>query len=365
MSIALYQTIYNELKRDIEIGRYDDGQRLPTEKELTERYYVSRITAKNALNALSQEGLIVRIPGKGSFVRGKYPAVAEVGMPRDFHRVLFLASSFSAAYGMELIRGVVEQGEKEGIDITVKKNFNSQNMESRMLEEARAARYDGVILQPTNGEFYSRTILEMVSCSYPIVMVDRYLNGMDVPFVGIDNEKVTFETVTRLIHEGHSNILIPITLGGTSYTQQLRVSGYMKAHMAAGIPVREELILKGLDVDRINAGLDGSDKVSFEPLIETIEKALRSHPEVTAVFSTEYRLSQAVLEASRRTGRLDKLRIIGFDAISDLLGSRVSHIRQPQYEIGVKAVELMHRLIHGQPIEKREWLLEPEFICME
>lgn len=364
MSIALYQTIYNELKRDIEEGRYE-GLRLPTEKEISERYYVSRITAKNALNALSREGIIVRIPGKGSYLKSKFPAVAECGAPRDFHRVLLLTSSFSAAYGLELIQGAVEQGEREGIDITVKKNFNSQANESRMLEEARAARYDGVILQPTNGEIYSRTIIDMVSRSYPIVMVDRYLNGMDVPFVGIDNEKYSFEIVSRMIREGHRNIMVLVTLNGDSYTQQLRVNGYVNAHIAMGVMLRQELILRGLDEERIAAGLSGSDKASFEPLVKTIENALIVHPEVTAVFSTEYRLSQAVLAAAERAGRKDTLRIVGFDAVSDLLGSRVDHIKQPQYEIGVKAVELVHRLIHGQPIEKREWLLEAGFVSAE
>ena len=49
-------------------GQLRKGDKVPSESELMEQYYVSAITAKNALNALADQGLIVRVRGKGSFV---------------------------------------------------------------------------------------------------------------------------------------------------------------------------------------------------------------------------------------------------------------------------------------------------------
>ena len=53
----------------IQSGELAPESRVPTEKELSEKYQVSRITSKRALTELEQNQLIYRIQGSGSFVR--------------------------------------------------------------------------------------------------------------------------------------------------------------------------------------------------------------------------------------------------------------------------------------------------------
>jgi GntR family transcriptional regulator len=57
-----------ELAELIRSGRLADGDRLPGEHTLAERYGVSRNTVRQALSALKSEGLISTAPGAGSFV---------------------------------------------------------------------------------------------------------------------------------------------------------------------------------------------------------------------------------------------------------------------------------------------------------
>lgn len=66
--IPLYEQIYEEIRAKIEERGYQVGDRLPSEKELSEQYHVSRITSKKAVELLAEEGLVTRIPGKGTFV---------------------------------------------------------------------------------------------------------------------------------------------------------------------------------------------------------------------------------------------------------------------------------------------------------
>ena len=66
--IPLYEQIYEEIREKIEERWYRVGDRLPSEKELSEQYHVSRITSKKAVELLAEEGLVTRIPGKGTFV---------------------------------------------------------------------------------------------------------------------------------------------------------------------------------------------------------------------------------------------------------------------------------------------------------
>ena len=67
--VAMYRQLSAQLRRAILRGDYKVDDRLPTEPQLIDRYGVSRITARLALDALVREGLVVRQQGKGTFVR--------------------------------------------------------------------------------------------------------------------------------------------------------------------------------------------------------------------------------------------------------------------------------------------------------
>jgi len=68
-STPLYLQLVNVIRNNIELGIYKSGQKIPTEKELSEEYCVSRITVRNALDKLTEENLLVRLRAKGTFVK--------------------------------------------------------------------------------------------------------------------------------------------------------------------------------------------------------------------------------------------------------------------------------------------------------
>jgi GntR family transcriptional regulator len=62
-----YQTVREALRDEIAAGRYRDGVRLPTESELVARYGVSRQTVRRAFVDLVAEGMVYRVPGRGTY----------------------------------------------------------------------------------------------------------------------------------------------------------------------------------------------------------------------------------------------------------------------------------------------------------
>lgn len=68
----MYFQLYNLLKTCIVDGTFADGARLPTEKELSDEFSISRITAKRSLDELAAEGLVERRRGKGTHVTYRY-----------------------------------------------------------------------------------------------------------------------------------------------------------------------------------------------------------------------------------------------------------------------------------------------------
>lgn len=64
----LYKQLMQKLRGDIAAGVYPVNSRIPSEQELCETYQVSRVTVRKALTELTQEGLLKRHQGKGTFV---------------------------------------------------------------------------------------------------------------------------------------------------------------------------------------------------------------------------------------------------------------------------------------------------------
>ncbi len=64
----LYLQLKESLVAEIRAGRYRAHTRLPSERELSDRFHVSRMTARQALLELARDGVIYTRVGKGTFV---------------------------------------------------------------------------------------------------------------------------------------------------------------------------------------------------------------------------------------------------------------------------------------------------------
>ncbi|NQT59771.1 MAG: GntR family transcriptional regulator [Bacteroidetes bacterium] len=64
-----YHKVYNVLREKILDKSLKAGEKIPPERILCETYGVSRITIRHALQMLQDQGLVDRMPGRGTFVR--------------------------------------------------------------------------------------------------------------------------------------------------------------------------------------------------------------------------------------------------------------------------------------------------------
>lgn len=68
---ALYYKIYEYYRKMILSNRLRSGQKMPTEQEVCEIFNASRITVRHAFALLANQGLIVKVQGKGTYVSEK------------------------------------------------------------------------------------------------------------------------------------------------------------------------------------------------------------------------------------------------------------------------------------------------------
>ena len=84
---AIWREIEGALRAEIEAGRYNPGDKLPTEAALSTRFGVNRHTVRRALGALEADGLTHARRGAGVFVAAK-PAAYPLGRRVRFHENL-------------------------------------------------------------------------------------------------------------------------------------------------------------------------------------------------------------------------------------------------------------------------------------
>jgi DNA-binding GntR family transcriptional regulator len=65
----VWRQLANLLRERITTGQYPPGRAIPSEKQLEQEYGISRNTIRKATALLRDEGLIVTVAGRGSYVR--------------------------------------------------------------------------------------------------------------------------------------------------------------------------------------------------------------------------------------------------------------------------------------------------------
>jgi GntR family transcriptional regulator len=68
LPVPLYHQLQCVLKAEIESGKWQPDEQIPTETKIAERFGISKITVRQALQALAEQGYIRREQGRGTFV---------------------------------------------------------------------------------------------------------------------------------------------------------------------------------------------------------------------------------------------------------------------------------------------------------
>lgn len=69
----VYLQVVHHIAEQIRTGRLPVGARLPAERDLAEQYGVAVNTVRRAVRDLRDQGLVITVPIKGTFVRAEQP----------------------------------------------------------------------------------------------------------------------------------------------------------------------------------------------------------------------------------------------------------------------------------------------------
>jgi GntR family transcriptional regulator len=169
------------LETAIDRGRLSPGDRLPAERDLAERYGVSRMTLRQALGALEQRGRLVRSKGRygGTFVAESKLELTGTAALSDQLRGLGLAAGADV---LSAVERDAEPGEAQlGPRVYAIERVRLANGEPVALERGAYSvdAYPGLLDEPLEGSLYEliRTMYDEV----PVRAVERLEPGLASP----------------------------------------------------------------------------------------------------------------------------------------------------------------------------------------
>ena len=369
-SKPMYEKIFDEVKESILTQAYKLGERVPSEKELAETYNVSRITSKKALELLAAEHLIIRKPGRGSFVAdpAHEPADLPVGAGTSFSSINaeektigLIITDFGNSYGTGLIYGMEQASRDNDCFLVLRRTFGIPENEEQSIQKLLNLGVDGLIVFPAQGEYFNAEILKLVIGRFPLVLVDRHLKGVAAASISSNNLQAALEATEYLFDLGHTHIsfLSPPPTDTTAVED--RIEGFIEAHARRGIMVDKELWVS--DLTSTLPKLFNPDNIERD--ISRLVSHLESYPSITALFAIEYNIALLAKTAVERLGlRIpEDISIICFDSPPTHLGGGYSftHMRQNEEEMGRIAVENVLRIMDGQSVPNKV-MLEAELI---
>jgi DNA-binding LacI/PurR family transcriptional regulator len=342
----LYKRIYDHILDNISSGKLLAGDKVPSEKELCEQFKVSRITSKKALEMLSEQGVLVRFPGKGSFVAARDSWLGERGAGTS-HNIGFIIPDFSDSFGTQLLCGIEETCNTLGYNLILKRSRDIVAEEENAINVLVREGVAGLLMLPIHGEYYNSEILKLILNKKALVFVDRKMRGLAAPSVSTDNTAAAEMGVEYLLRLGHRNIAFYSGPIQHTSTVEDRHQGFITALSDFGITYNPSLFCFSLESIWTYPFYDRQRVVRD---VEMVRRHLSAHPEVTAAFAAEYAMALIVKTAAETLNRRvpGDISVLCFDAPSFSAGRPpFTYLCQDEYAIGKQAVEILHSLING------------------
>ncbi len=259
----------------------------------------------------------------------------------------------------QVINGIESIAYDRGYNVIISQSRESYERELIDLQYLASRSVDGLLISLSTETHDLTVIKNLHAKGLPVVFFDRITDEINTHKVIVDNFKGAFEITEHLIKTGHSHIAVVTNSEFLSITHE-RLAGYKEAMRVNGLPVDENFIQHCFYGGMI-----------FEEVEDAINKILTQPQRPDAIFATSDKLTIGCLKTLKRRGLKipDDISLAGFSntEIAELIDPPLTVIRQPAYEMGKAATELLLQLIESKrPIkdfEKR--ILTPELQIRE
>lgn len=278
---------------------------------------------------------------------------------RNTKSIGIIVSEIANPFFSQVIDGIESIAYSKGYNIVIGQTRESYQRELADLQFLASRSIDGLLVSVSlETEDFSH-FRQFQNKGLSTVFFDRTAAEIDTHAVMLDNARGTYDATIHLYKMGYQQLSVICSAPFLTTTQD-RLAGYRNALRELGIEEQEANMLycshAGTEEEEIQAGLT---------------KMLASHTPPDALLCLSDKLTTTCLRVLKSKGiRIpQEMGLVGFlnNDLADLMHPPLTVIRQPAFEMGKAATELLLQLIESKrPVvqfEKR--MLLPELIIRE
>jgi GntR family transcriptional regulator, arabinose operon transcriptional repressor len=354
ISLSPRKKVTKSVREWIKDGIYTSGNRLPTEMEISCQLKVARGTVRTGLMELVKEGILEQRRGVGTFV-------GETAPSRSKHRtIVWMTPLVNTRYSLydRIMEGIESITFDNDLALIFCNLGNSAEKTEIYIRKLKSMDILGVVFAPLIKDNYyeinSRIIdqLEQAGLKYVVVDAPVAQNGIiRGNFVGSDGYSAMREVIKYLVKQKHT-CLASIRVFPGVYTSDQRFNGIVDQFAVENIAVIPEYHLSVEDIPLEQQGR------------AEIRKLMMLDKPPTAITCTHDFIAKNVIEelCEMNLRVPEDVSVFGFDDVyfSEFIG--LSTVRQPFYEIGRKAAEILLGAIKNNHSGNRQEFLTCEII---
>ena len=267
------------------------------------------------------------------------------------HTVGVVVLDVSNPFFTEMFRGAESRLQSEGYVLMLGSTDDSADREANFVRAMEEHRVEGVLITPAATDLEGLAGLK--TRGVPTVLLDRRARGDEFCSVTVDDVRGGELAARHLFETGHRSVVF---VNGPTTIRQCRDrrQGVRKA-------VRSAAKTKTVEVTELSVGA-----LSVRHGEEAVERILGMSPLPTAVMCANDLLALGTLRAFAARGvRVpEELAVVGYDDLifGSMLSPALTSVRQPAFELGAAAAELLLDEVRNPDHRHREVRFEPELI---
>ncbi len=274
-------------------------------------------------------------------------AQALAGKKTNF--IALVIPDISDVFYAKIIKGVEITLSKNGYFLNLYSTHANPEKEQEVFDFLNTGFVEGAIVMVYHLE--KDFIDKIIDLKIPCVFIGYPYGDDKIYSLAVDNEEGGFKATEYLISLGHKKIVF-IHGSKEAWDSEFRFRGYLKALEKYNLPFNEKLVLRG-DFTR-------------EGGYRAVKEFLRVSEEFTAIFSANDHMAFGAIKALKEEGLKvpEDISIMGFDNIeaSALSNPPLNTIMQPIYQLGEMSAKILLRLLSGENLEQKKYLLKTQLI---
>lgn len=309
---------------------------------------VSRVLSNPDLVSKETREKVMEVINKVNY---KPHIVARQFRTKETKIILVVVPDITSAFFSKVLRGIEHVAVQNGYQVILGDTENDTEREQEYINLLLQKQADGMVLLTARQD---KTQLEEIAEHFPMVLACEYMDGLNVPTVSIDNISSARKATEHLIQQGHTKIA-HITGPINVILSRDRLRGFQQAMMSQDLEIDSAYIQEG----------DFTFESGYHQMLKLL--ALENPPSAVFVFNDEMAMGAIKAVKDSHLSVPEDVAVVGFDNIkmSSVIEPNLTTINQPKYEIGKKAMELLLKLINGESLQKKKFVMKDELIIRE